>query len=430
MKVTKLQNLDLELYSEALPNGLSIYVVPMKEAKGIHTTFTTKYGGGIDEFIPLNELKYRKVPHGVAHFLEHKMFEQENGLSPFAFFSERGADANAYTNSFQTTYLFSGSHSFFENLNFLLDYVQKPYFTDENVEKEKGIITQEAKMGLDNPGRRMFEESIKQLLVKDSHRYSTIGTIEEINSITKEDLYRCYNTFYHPSNMFVIVTGNVDAKEVFQIVRENQSKKKFEEPKKIQIKEKKEPFSITKKEVTLNMNVSIPKASYNLKIDLSKLLKEMNKRIIYRYIFLLGYVHFSTHSLLNERLENNEIILGSIGSGITDIRGNYLLLTLDAETRNPKEFFKQVKEEFKDLSVTEEDLTRFKRAVISNYYKASDSIYSMHNSVLDSIIEYGEYFPNKIDEIQSLNLKDFEKVRKAFENYKDGTVIIYPNESK
>ena len=143
MKISKLEKLDLNLYEETLQNGLKVYVIPKDNVNSIYATFSTKFGSVFKEFVPNGDKKMIDVPLGVAHFLEHKMFEQEDEKDPFTFYSERGCDANANTSNYKTTYLFSGSNSFEENINYLLDYVQKPYFTDENVEKEKGIIEQE-----------------------------------------------------------------------------------------------------------------------------------------------------------------------------------------------------------------------------------------------------------------------------------------------
>ena len=232
MNKSILENLDLTLYSKKLQNGLEIFIVPNENVNNIYCTFSTKYGSVQNEFVPVNESEMIKVPNGVAHFLEHKMFEQENGVDPFTFFSERGADANANTSAFKTTYLFSGPDFFEENLNYLLDYVQKPYFTDKNVEKEKGIIEQEIKMYEDDPYSRLYEGILFNTFKEHPIRNSVIGTTESVNSITKEILYKCYNTFYNPSNMFVVITGKVDKDKVFQIIEENQNNKTFEKMKK------------------------------------------------------------------------------------------------------------------------------------------------------------------------------------------------------
>ena len=157
MKKSSLEKLDLELYEETLDNGLRVFIVPKENVNGIYATFSTKFGSIETEFVPNNKKKMIKVPLGVAHFLEHKMFEQKDNVDPFTIYSERVCDSNANTSNNKTTYLFSGANSFAENINYLLNYVQEPYFTDENVEKEKGIIEQEIRMYDDDPFFKMYD---------------------------------------------------------------------------------------------------------------------------------------------------------------------------------------------------------------------------------------------------------------------------------
>lgn len=236
MENKKLENLDLTVYHDKCTNGFDIYVIPNNKVNNVYATLTSKYGSRINEFVPIGENKMIKVPEGVAHFLEHKMFEQKNGIDPFTFYSNNGASANANTSYYKTTYLFDGPNNVKENIEFLLDYVQEPYFTDENVEKEKGIIIQEYEMYQDNPYSRGYECLLKNAFINDAIKYPIVGTKQSINSITKEDLYKCYNTFYHPSNMFLVVTGNIEPKEIIDLVNLNQNNKTFENEKKIDIK--------------------------------------------------------------------------------------------------------------------------------------------------------------------------------------------------
>ena len=151
MKKRPLNNLDLTVYEETLSNGLRVYVIPKENGNGIYATFSTNFGSNVEEFSVNGKKKMCKVPLGVAHFLEHQMFEQEDGIDPMKFFEDRGAMTNAYTSNTKTTYLFSGPDHFKENINYLLDFVQNPYMTDETVEKEKGIIIQELGMYENNP---------------------------------------------------------------------------------------------------------------------------------------------------------------------------------------------------------------------------------------------------------------------------------------
>src|SRR5574344_360108 len=193
MKKTAINNLDLDLYYELLDNGLEIFVVPKKDSNNIYTTFTTKYGSTTNKFKINNELI--EVPNGIAHFLEHKMFEQKDGIDPFTQFNNNGANANAYTDYNQTTYLFSSPNKFEENMKILLDIVCNPCFTDKNVEKEKGIIVQELKMYENNQFRKGFSKIVENAFNNHPIRIQVGGTIESVESITKEELYKCYETF-------------------------------------------------------------------------------------------------------------------------------------------------------------------------------------------------------------------------------------------
>src|SRR5574344_1555317 len=185
MKKKTIKGIDLDVYHEILDNGLDIYIIPNHNVNNTYATYSTRYGGMHNDFIPNGEKKMTSVPKGIAHFLEHKMFEQEDDTDVFKFFSERGSDANANTNSKKTTYLFSGPNAFYENLEFLLNYVEKPYFTDQNVEKEKGIIKQEIKMYEDKPYSRMYNRILYNTYINNPFKYPTIGTIESVSSITK-----------------------------------------------------------------------------------------------------------------------------------------------------------------------------------------------------------------------------------------------------
>ena len=187
MKKNHMKHFDLDLYQETLPNGLLINVIP-KSGNNIYATFVTKYGSFDNCLIPHGKKNIYEAPMGVAHFLEHKVFEQKDGEDPFAFYTKNGADANASTSYLRTSYLFSGPSYVEENLEYLLDFVQDPYFTDENVEKEKGIIEQEIKMYEDIPYWKLYEKNLFNTFFNHPLRYPIAGTVESISKITKEDL--------------------------------------------------------------------------------------------------------------------------------------------------------------------------------------------------------------------------------------------------
>lgn len=200
MNKTYFKQLEETLYHEQLSNGLNVYILPKKGFSKTFVTFTTNYGSIDREFIPLGKEEPVIVPDGIAHFLEHKMFEKEDG-DVFSKFSENGASANAFTSSTRTAYLFSSTDKVLDNTKILLDFVQQPYFTKETVDKEKGIIAQEITMYDDLPDWRLYFGAIENMYKAHPVKIDIAGTVESIGEITAEHLYECYNTFYHPSNM-------------------------------------------------------------------------------------------------------------------------------------------------------------------------------------------------------------------------------------
>lgn len=214
------------LYTETLENGLRVVLLPKTGFNKTYGLFTTDYGSIDNDFVPLGETEFSQVPDGIAHFLEHKMFEKEDG-DVFQIFGKQGASANAFTSFTQTSYLFSSTDRVKENLTTLLDFVQAPYFTPETVEKEKGIIGQEIQMYQDDPNWRLFFGIIGNLYPKHPLHIDIAGTIESIGEITADDLYLCYNTFYHPSNMSLLVVGKMDLEEMMAHIRANQGSKEF-----------------------------------------------------------------------------------------------------------------------------------------------------------------------------------------------------------
>lgn len=422
MNKISLSHLNLDVFHEKLNNGLDIYVIPKNEINNIYATFTTNYGSNESEFVPLGEKKMIKVPLGIAHFLEHKMFEQEDETDPFSFFGERGCDANANTNNFKTTYLFSGPEFFDENINYLLDYVQSPYFTEENVEKEKGIIEQEIKMYKDDPYTRLYETILYNSLINNPMKDPIIGNIKSIRSITKEDLYTCYNTFYHPGNMFVVVSGNVEPKKVIELIRENQANKTFEEFKEIKIKEYKEPDKVEKEKEILKLNVTIPKVTVNYKINLDKI-KSVDKYKAKIYISMLFDLKFGSTSLLNEQLREENIITENLELAPIDTK-SHLIISILGETTRTDELINRIKKELENLNILEEELERKKKVDISSLIYMSDNVYRINHKIMNDINRYGKIIDNNFEIIKELNIKEFNKVIKELDLSNNNIVIV------
>lgn len=253
-----------ELFHEKMENGLQVYILPKKGFNKSYATFTTKYGSIDNHFKPLNKDDYVKVPDGIAHFLEHKLFEKEDG-DVFQQFSKQGASANAFTSFTRTAYLFSSTTEFQKNLTTLIDFVQEPYFSEKTVEKEKGIIGQEINMYDDNPDWRLYFGCIENMFHNHPVKIDIAGTVESIAKITKDMLYECYETFYHPSNMLLFIVGPVDPEETMDLVRNNQNRKEYSEQAEIGRRFESEPTSVAKKTQILKMNVQTPKVMVGIK---------------------------------------------------------------------------------------------------------------------------------------------------------------------
>src|SRR5699024_2745872 len=198
------------------------------------------------------------VPEGVAHFLEHKLFEKKD-RDVFTDFSAQGASANAFTSNTQTAYMFTATERIEENIETLIDFVQEPYFTEESVEKEKGIIGQEIQMYMDQPDHRIYMNMLQAMFKNHPVRQEVLGTKESVYSITKEDLYTCYQTFYHPENMTLFIAGNIDVPKTMKLIKDNQTAKSFMTIDEIKRCMPNEPKTVATRKQSIKMNVVTPK---------------------------------------------------------------------------------------------------------------------------------------------------------------------------
>ncbi len=212
MKENSYPTVKQTMISHTCSNGLRICVFPKPGFRRSYALLAVNYGS-IDISFESDGLKYTS-PLGVAHFLEHKVFEQPDGGNALAIFAKTGASPNAFTSNTMTAYHFSGTEKFMRNLEVLLTFVTSPYFTEENVKKEQGIIGQEISMVNDRPGWRVYENLMSSMYVTHPVKDSIIGTVESIGKITRDVLFKCYNTFYVPSNMTLCVSGDVSAAEI------------------------------------------------------------------------------------------------------------------------------------------------------------------------------------------------------------------------
>ena len=256
MKIIESSKIKEKAYIEKLENGMDIIIIPKKNAIKKYIIWGTHFGSIDNHFIMPNTGEEVYIPDGVAHFLEHKMFEQPNGTNSLDTLMALGIDANAYTTNNHTAYLFECTDNFYEGLDELMDYVQHPYFTEENVEKEKGIIGQEIGMYDDDPGWQLYMNAMDCMYKENPIKIDIAGTVESISKITPDVLYKCYNTFYNPANMTMVVCGDFEPEKLLEEIKKRLIKKENQgEIKRIYAKEER---GINQKEKEVSMELSNP----------------------------------------------------------------------------------------------------------------------------------------------------------------------------
>lgn len=370
------------LYSAKLDNGLSVYLLPKREMAKTYGVFSTDYGSIDQTFTPIGESEKITVPEGVAHFLEHKLFEKED-RDVFADFGKQAASPNAYTSFTKTAYLFAATNHIEKNVKTLIDFVQDPYFSEESVEKEKGIIAQEIKMYDDQPDSQSFMGIIKSLFQNHPVHIDIAGTVKSINTITKDDLYTCYNTFYHPENMTLFIAGNFDADNMMKLIQSNQQAKDFKKMDHIEREFPDEPAEVAMKENKIVMPVSIPKCTIGIKESSTELKGEaFLKKDLLQGMIMDHY--FSKGGTFYQELYNEELIDGSFFFE-TNLEKNFGYSLVGSNTGRPNEFADKVKElllSTNAASITTEEFERMKKKQIGQLLRAMNSLEFIANQYI------------------------------------------------
>ena len=364
------------VYHEVLPNGLAVYILPKRGFHKTYATFTTRFGS-VDQTFRLSNGEKITVPDGIAHFLEHKMFEQESGEDVFQQFALQGASANAFTSFTRTAYLFSCTDNVKANLNTLLDYVQSPYFTDENVEKEKGIIGQEIRMYDDAPDWQSYFGLIRAFYHHHPVKIDIAGTVESIQEITKEVLYQCYETFYHPSNMLLFVVGAVEPHQVFEWVQENQAKKDFPPYEQVERFFPAEPDSVAKKKEVVNLPVGVSKCMFGFKEASTALEKEGDAALKQECVTnIVLEALFGTGATFYRSLYDEGLIDEQFGYDYTLEKG-FAFAMMGGDTPDPDRLMERVEQEipkFVENGLTEEEFQRIKKKKIGASLRLLNSL--------------------------------------------------------
>lgn len=401
------RHVDEIVYQMRLQNGLTVCLLPKEHVSKTYAIFMTNYGSMDNHFVPLNGSEEIKVPDGIAHFLEHKLFEKEDG-DVFANFSKLGASANAYTSFSKTAYLFSTTENVKENLLTLINFVQEPYFSDETVEKEKGIITQEILMYEDQPDWVSYMATIKNMYHHLPINIDIAGTVESIKQITKEDLYTCYETFYHPSNMVLFVIGNFSASEMSKVIEENQRAKAFPNKQEIKRSYPNEKSDVVTKTKVINMPVSIPKVNVGIKSEADfHSSDDLLQTELFQQMLLDHF--FSTSGTYYQLLSKEQLIDESFEYS-TSVEQHFNFTMIGGNTLYPEKLTARLHElllQMKLEEITEEQFEVMKKKKIGETLRAMNSLESIANQYVHYYFSDIDYF-NMIPFIQQLSLADMQ----------------------
>lgn len=341
------------------PSGCKICLYPMKNYSTAYAIFGTNYGSVDTTFKTDSDKDFVTVPEGVAHYLEHKLFENED-CDAFQKFAKTGAYANAFTTFDKTTYHFSCSHKFEENLEILLSFVQEPYFTDETVAKEQGIIGQEIDMYRDDPGWRVFFNCLQAVYHNNPVRIDIAGTAESIKKIDKDLLYRCYNTFYNLNNMVLAIAGNFDVDKTLEICDRLLKKSPDRKLEKIIPTE---PYEVKEKSVTAKLPCAQP--IFNIMYKFPNMTMEETERnnIVYNLMFetCLG----RTSAFYTEMYEQG-LINDSFNAGVFSGRG-FFVGVVDGESKEPTIVKDRVNSQLKRLKTELPSREEFENIKKRNY---------------------------------------------------------------
>ena len=403
MKEIKSQVLGEKYYEINHPSGLKIFVMPKENYSSAYAVFGTEYGSIDTEFRTNSQKDFTAVPEGIAHFLEHKLFESED-LDAFERYAKTGASANAYTSFDKTCYLFSCTDKFEESLDILLDFVQSPYFTEKTVQKEQGIIGQEITMYYDVPGWMSMFNLLKALYKNHPVRIDIAGTVESISKITAELLYDCYNTFYNLSNMTLCVVGNVTPEQVLAVC--DKRLKKSPEIK-IERRFKDEPREICQSYVEYSLDVSVPVFSFGYKekcIPERRALKDLIETNI-----LLEIIAGDASPLYSELFESG-LINSEFSKEYFTGRG-FEAVMFEGESKNPQAVCDKIKARIaylKQNGIDGELFETVRRCLYGREIMQYNSIDGVANSLLSCYFNGLNMF-DSIDVYKNVTLTDIEK---------------------
>ena len=417
MKEIKYNKIDESIYYDKCNNGLEVYMLVNEKVNNFYATLNVKYGSTNTDF-KINNKTYN-VPNGIAHFLEHITFNEEDGKTAYDYYNKLGSSINAYTTFDYTAYEIYGSKDILEDVKHLLDFVQDKTITQEIVDNEKGIIVEEVKMDKNDPNHKMYFNVLKAIYNKNNKRNEITGLENDVLNITRKELDLVYDNFYHPSNMFMVITGNFNHYEMALMIKEKKKKKKYKKNK-VKIIKDKEDAKVNNKFLELKGNVEIPKISISYKMDRKKY-KNYSDLELRVYLNMILNASFGSSSSFKEELLNKCLIVSMSYSSMVD--DDVVVITISLESKYPNEIVKIIQEEIRKITITEKVLQRKIKCNISDLIIGFDDIEYVNSVIQSDIIFYNKLINNRYDIYSDVNINDAKKILKSI-NFDNESIVI------
>lgn len=415
----KVDNIKIKesVYTEKLENGLKIIIIPKKNTLKKYIIWGTHFGSIDNRFVMPKTKEEAFIPDGVAHFLEHKLFEQPDGTNSLDTLMALGMEANAYTTNDHTAYLYQCTDDFYKGLDELMDYVQTPYFTDENVEKEKGIIAQEISMYDDDPGFQVYINTMECMYKNNPVKLDIAGTAESISKITPDVLYKCYNTFYNMGNMVMVVCGDFEPEKLVKEIRKRIKNNQYDqgEIERIYPEESKE---IAKKSKTVKMEVSTPLFMIGIKDNSNNQTVKTHIAVEIILNMLIGQSSELYKDLYDKGLLLSEPELDY------EFSKQYSHILIGGQSKNPNKIFELLNDkisEFINNGICLEDFERIKKKIYGQYVTEYNSVSNIARMFLNDNFRNVNSF-DYINECPNIDLEFTKKI--LSEIFKNENIVI------
>ena len=405
MEELELKGLNEKIYVYHTKCGLPIYMWVNEKVSSMYASLSVKYGSIHTKF-KIGKKTY-EVPNGIAHFLEHVKFNIDEETTAHDEFYKLGGDANAFTTFDYTSYIVFATNNKKENLEELLNFVYNSFFTKKCISKEKGIIVEEANMGLDDPYSIVFFHSLLNTLQKSKYRNTITGTPDDVTSITLEDVKLVYDTFYHPENMFLTLTGNFNPYEMACLVEDNLSKKKFGKYLNPIIIKENEPKKVTTKYKEEYINVTYSRLKFSIKMDMSRF-KNYSSLELKILTNLLFNINFGATSDFRDELMEKGLIQNM--NVTCDVYDDTFVVTINVTSNFKEEIIKKVKEKLENLSISELDFKRKKNATIATLILDYEDLENVSYRIQDDVLNNGGIVTNLKEILEDETIDDLKNI--------------------